>query len=183
MIADFLANHHTMFEVNDSFKHMNQIMSHKGIKELSAGDSAEWAAGVMYAFTGQTVDVRDALVECSTEVDKLDLRLGKAYKRYGNSKFVGGNKAIVRSEQWFRESMANCDEDIMEQFEAMVGKAYDFFDADGWQDVVHENYTAHKDDFNVTWEDMMKTWGYDDFFGAGMFYGRAWNILTKGSVI
>ena len=53
----------------------------------------------MYAYTGQTVDVRDALVECSTQVERLDKKLGKAYKRYGKGKYQGGNKAINTAEQ------------------------------------------------------------------------------------
>ena len=114
MLAEILAaNQHP---VMDSFKgfDMNEFIPRGGqdIRELNAGDSAEWAAGVMYAYTGQTVDVRDALVECSTQVEKLDLRLGRAYKRYGKGKYQGGNKAIKNSERFYRESTAGCDDDI-----------------------------------------------------------------------
>ena len=40
----------------------------------------------MYAYTGQTVDVRDALVECSKQIKKVDKKLSRAYKRYGKGK-------------------------------------------------------------------------------------------------
>ena len=34
--------------------------------DLVAGDSAEFAAGLLYAYSSQTIDARDYLVSCST---------------------------------------------------------------------------------------------------------------------
>ena len=101
MLAEILAaNQHPVIDSFKSFDINEFVPRGEGdIRVLNAGDSAEWAAGVMYAYTGQTVDVRDALVECSTQVERLDKKLGKAYKRYGKGKYQGGNKAINTAEQ------------------------------------------------------------------------------------
>ena len=66
----------------------------------------------MYAYTGQTVDVRDALVECSTQIKKLDNKLAVAYKRYSKGRHQKGNQAIKNSEKFYRQSMSGCDEDL-----------------------------------------------------------------------
>ena len=66
----------------------------------------------MYAYTGQTVDVRDDLVECTTQIKKLDKKLARAYKRYGKGKQQKGNQSIRNTEQFYRQSMSGCDEDL-----------------------------------------------------------------------
>ena len=79
--------------------------------------------------------------------------------------------------------MSGCDEDLIQQFEAMADKAHAFFEADGWKDVIHANYEAHSDVVDVEWASGMTSWEQGLYFNSGMFYGRVWNVLAKGSVI
>ena len=111
MLAEILAaNQHPVIDSFKSFD-INEFIPRGDIdiRVLNPGDSAEWAAGLMYAYTGQTVDVRDALVECSTQNAKLDQRLGRAYARYGRGNYKTGNQAIRNSERFYRQSMKGCD--------------------------------------------------------------------------
>ena len=151
MLAELVATTTAVQSLTDAPRFMIDDFNPMGdIKQLNAGDSAEWAAGVMYAYTGQTVDIRDKLVACSVQNDDLDTKLGKAYKRYGNENYDGGNKAMVNSEQFWRISMAKCDE-TNDQFDAMFTYAHTFFGADDWEDTVHNNYTTLKADIDEEW--------------------------------
>ena len=54
----------------------------QSLRELNEGDAAQWTAGFMYAYTGQTFAERDYLVDCSRQIVGLDKKLARAYKRY-----------------------------------------------------------------------------------------------------
>ena len=153
MFAELLTTtQHAVSQVADAAKNFDfdDVHMHRDIRELNAGDSAEWAAGVMYAYSGQKSDVRDYLVGCSTQDARLDKRLARAYKRFGNEKYDKGNNSIQNTESRYRKSMVGCDE-TNEQFEAMFSAVHAFFDADGWEDTVHGYYQANKDQVDSEW--------------------------------
>ena len=164
-----------MFEQHD----MDQF---EAIVDLQEGDSAQWYAGVLYAYSGQTNDSRDYLVGCSVQVEKLDNKLARAYKKYGKEQYSRGNWKISKTEDFFRESMAACD-DTNDVFEEIASKAHDFFAQDNWKEIASANYEANKALADQQWALGMNSWERGVYFDAGMFYGRCWNLLTTGSIL
>ena len=96
--------------------------------------------------------------------------------------YESGNKAIRDTEPYYRDSMAACDE-TNAFFEAMAETAHDFFDTDGWEDIVEANYNKNKDLIDMQWGYGMTSWNQGVYFNAGMFYGRVWYYLAYGQPI
>ena len=67
----------------------------------------------MYAYSSQTVDVRDALVECSTQDIPLDWHIAEADKCLSNDKYRLGYNDIRLSHSSLLDSMSVCDADII----------------------------------------------------------------------
>ena len=150
--------------------------------DLVEGDSAQWAAGLLYAYTQQETDARDYLVECSTQIDRLDIKLQRAYSKYGAESYTSGNKEIRNTEPYFRSSMADCAE-TNDAFEEMADRAHTFFDTDGWRDVATANYEKNKAVIDQQWAYGLTSWDQGVFFNAGMFYGRVWYYMAYGQPI
>ena len=151
------------------------------IIDLQEGDSAQWAAGLLYAYTKQETDARDYIVGCSAENDKLDTKIARAYKKYGKEDYDGGNIKIARAEKFFRVSMADCEE-TNETFEEMAQWAHDFFGDESWRDTASANYEANKALVDQQWQYGMDRFNSGVYFDAGMFYGRTWSILATGKI-
>ena len=152
------------------------------IVDLQEGDSAQWAAGLLYAYSKQTNDSRDYIVGCSVQVDKLDKRLARAYKKYGKGQSHRGNWLISMTEDLFRESMAACD-DTNPDFEELAEQAHDFFAQENWNEIASANYQANKALADHQWGLGLNSWERGVYFDAAMFYGRCWNLLMTGSII
>ena len=148
---------------------------------LKPGDSANWAAGLLYAYTKQFSEDREYILSCSIQVDKLDTKLARAYKKYGKEEYESGNQKMMRAEKFFRESMTSC-ENTNEMFEEMAQTAHDFFAQENWRDIVRENYQANKVLADHQWALGLDSWNRGVYFDAGMFYGRSWSILATGKI-
>ena len=152
MLADILATtQHAHKEANqasqalDYFQDLVVVGESRMLQDLrvlNEGDSAQWMAGFMYAYTGQTEDVRDYIVDCSRQISGIDKKLARAYKRYANGNFEGGNIPIVASENAFRRSMRDCDE-TNDLFEEIVDTAKTFFAQPDYQDIIDANLQAN----------------------------------------
>ena len=149
---------------------------------LSEGDTAEWAAGFLYAYSGQTVDARDYIVECSVQVPRLNRNLSRAYRRYGRENYEGGNQVMMNSQDLWRKSMAACEE-TNGQFDEIVDAADQFFAQDDWRDIARANYEANKEMVDHQWQLGLYSWNIGVYFDAAMFYGRCWNILATGKLL
>ena len=68
-------------------------------------------------------------------------------------------------------------------FEAMADRAHDFFDQDGWEDIVEANYNKNKDVIDMQWGHGVTSWNQGVYFNAGMFYGRVWYYLAYAQPI
>ena len=163
---------------------VNQIINgrHHGW-DLNAGDSAEFAAGMIYAYSGQTSDVRDYLVECSVQNSYLDRHLTNAFYFYsdGPDRDVHqGNTAMKRSNQFATESMADCA-DTQDQWQAIVDNAEAFTTSEDWMDTVRANYAANTAVIDHLWSFYLSEFGNGVYFNAGMFYGRTYMALSTGS--
>ena len=96
MLANFIQNTFAAVQMQTDAT-VNQINSTAHGWDLNAGDSAEFAAGMIYAYSGQTSDVRDYLVECSVQVPELDSHLTNAFYFYSDGPDQDtqhGNKAM-----------------------------------------------------------------------------------------
>ena len=78
--------------------------------------------------------------------------------------------------------MADCSE-TNAYFENMADQAHDFFDQDGWRDIVSANYNAQKDLVDQEFAFMNTSYEQGIYFNAGMFYGRTWYYLAYGQWI
>ena len=178
MISEILATAHKhIHHAADKLDDYRQF-----VDPLSNGDTAQWAAGLMYAYTKQTVDVRDALVGCAVSSGDLDRKMSRAYKKYGNGKYRKGNQKILNSEDYWRESFASCDQDIQDMYDEMANTSHAFFDMDGWEDIVSDNYNKNKALVDSQWQFGLTKWSQGVYFDAGMFYGNAWRVLVTGAL-
>ena len=76
--------------------------------DLVEGDSAQFAAGILYAGSGQFIDERDYLVGCSKQRDGLDNKLEGAYEAYSTGDMKLGNRKMKRAILKYRYSMQEC---------------------------------------------------------------------------
>ena len=152
------------------------------IVDLQEGDSAQWAAGLLYAYSKQTNDSRDYIVGCSVQVDKLDKRLARAYKKYGKGQYLRGDFWMALTKDQFRESMAACD-DSNPDFEELAENVHAFFAQYNWIEIASANYQANKALADHQWGLGLNSWERGVYFDAAMFYGRCWNLLMTGSII
>ena len=172
----------TLAAKSDSMLKKLNLSSGVDCSDLPADASAHWYAGLLYAYSYQTVDERDYLLECSEQRDELDHKLSMAYQKYNDEDYKGGNMFMEDSENDFRRSMTDCC-DTNDYFDDMVNKAHDFFDLDNWEDIVDANYADQKELVDHQNELMLKTWNEGVYFNAGMFYGRIWYLLAQGCFI
>ena len=87
MLDNFIQNYFTAFQmpvIAEAPVHQHQKNDSYQGDILNVGDSAEFAAGMIYAYSGQTSDVRDYLVECSVHNDHLDKHLTRAFFYYSD---------------------------------------------------------------------------------------------------
>lgn len=187
MLSNLLAEAHNMVhkatDAAQDIDFFNKIFHKNAMNDdLVSGDSAQWAAGLLYAYTSQNVDARDYIVSCSQPNDRLDSKLEKAFEYYNADNNTSGNQNIRDTEPYYRRSMMMCDE-TNHYFEDMASKAHDFFAQDDWRDTVHTNYEANKAQIDQQWDYCLLKWNQGVYFDAGMFYGRVWYLLAYNQPI
>ena len=181
MLANILTEISQAVPVTDTTQEFNLVEKMFGTQNdvvvvMETDDSAYFAAGFMYAYTSQTKDLSSVLVDCSAQVDQLDLRLTRQFKRYSFENYAGGNKAIRNAEANWRESMVDCTETNF-LFEEIAGETHAFFEQDDWKNVLETNYQAQKEVIDSQWDQMLQSWDHATYFNAGMFEGRIWTML------
>ena len=110
---------------------------------LVAGDTAQFAAGALYALSGQYIDERDYLPECSEQNKDLDEHLVKAFESYIKKDYEMANKIAADTEKSLFMSMKDCDK-TNPFFYVYSDNIHKFFEADDWKTTVDVNYKAQK---------------------------------------
>ena len=77
---------------------------------LIEGDSAQFAAGSLYAASNQYIDKRAYLVGCSKHDDELDQLLEDAFAAFNKGDTDTGTSKINDSEDHFETSMKSCSD-------------------------------------------------------------------------
>ena len=131
MLANLLASAHNLAHKATDKAHDFDFFSKIFHKEpendgLNAGDSAQWAAGLLYAYSSQEIDARDYIVSCSMQNTRLDDKLVSAFDYYNDDILTSGNKNIRDTEPYYRRSMMMCAE-TNSYFEEMADRAHEFF--------------------------------------------------------
>ena len=139
--------------------------------DLTDGDSAQFAAGVLYAASNQTIDERDYIVSCSVHDERLNRRLGNAFIDYNAGNLRGGNRKMRKIDNNYRNSMANCTE-TNDYFERIDAQTDAFLNQKAWRDEARANYDANKDYVDQQWQFCLDSWNQGIYFNAGMFYTR-----------
>ena len=103
---------------NALFQKLN-LSSDVDCSDLPADATAHWYAGLLYAYSYQTVDERDYILECSQQRDELDHKLSMAYSNYINEDYRAGNQFMLDAENDWRRSMTDCC-DTQQYFDDMV---------------------------------------------------------------
>ena len=185
MLANLLSEAHIhsfIHKATDAAKHTEIYKKMFHDSTLPSEASAQWYAGLLYAYTYQKDDHRDYIVDCSIQIDMLDGKLVDSFGQYHDEKYKDGNQIMKDTEVLFRESMINCYE-TNALFEEMVSKTHHFFERSDWQDTVKTNYEANQTLVEHQEALMLKEWDEGVYFSAGMFYGRVWYILAQGHFI
>ena len=69
--------------------------------DLPADTAAQFSAGMLYAWSGQTIDERDYLVSCSFECPIVKKQLSAAFDDYTAGAYRAANKHIKHCEPWW----------------------------------------------------------------------------------
>ena len=75
---------------------------------LPSDTTAQFSAGLLYAWSGQTVDQRDYLVGCTLEIPRVKRQLGKAFDDYNAGDDRAGNQHMKKATPWWRLQMVTC---------------------------------------------------------------------------
>ena len=144
---------------------------------LPSDTSAQFSAGLLYAWSGQTIDKRDYLVNCTLPLPFVKYQLGKAFDDYNAGDLQAGNQHITRTQPLWQLSMILCPE-TWSDFRAMIKEKDAFFARDDWPSVADQNYDANKDYVDQQWQFALNSWNTGVYFNAGMFYGRVYGALS-----
>ncbi len=112
--------------------------------DLTDGDTAQFAAGVLYAASNQTIDERDYIVSCSVSNERLNTKLSNAFVDYNAGNLKAGNQKMRNIDRGYRRSMANCTE-TNEYFSRIDAQSDAFLNQEAWRDEARANYNANKD--------------------------------------
>ena len=144
---------------------------------LPSDTTAQFSAGLLYAWSGQTVDKRDYLVGCTLEIPRVKRQLGKAFDDYNAGDDRAGNQHMKKATPWWQLSMVLCWE-TYDDFRGLIEYKDAFFARDDWQTVARENYDANQAYVDQQWQYALDSWNTGVYFNAGMFYGRTWAALS-----
>ena len=184
MLAEFIENAVTNIQDIIPMAIMPELdYTHVSDEEtLAEGDSALFAAGVLYAITGQVLDKQDYLLDCSVQVADLDSALISAWDDYDQDNFDAANETMYNAFDSWGVSMEACDE-TNRYFDALESNVEWFIGQDNWEDIAQENYTGQEALIDQQWAYFKKVVGEGQFFNAGMFYARCYILLTGGSLM
>jgi len=181
MIEAFEAKSNDLISFSDSNKFdFDQFMDGLEDDVLTDGDSAQFAAGVLYAASNQTIDKRDYIVGCSIHDDRLNNRLTNAFDAYNAGDLRTGNRKMRKIDGNFRNSMAACSE-TNAYFEQIDAAEVAFFNQKEWRKTARVNYDANKAYVDQQWEFCLDRWNLGVYFDAAMFYTRVTMALSGSS--
>ena len=138
---------------------------------LTAEDSAQFAAGVLYAASNQTIDERDYIVSCSVNVDRLNSNLANAFGAYNDGKLRKCNTIMRNIDGPYRRSMKRCTE-TNPSFARIDAQTDAFLAQKEWRKIARANYDANKDYVDQQWQFCLDSYNSGIYFNAGMFYTR-----------
>ena len=144
---------------------------------LPSDTTAQFSAGLLYAWSGQTIDKRDYLVDCTIPLPRAKRQLRKAFDDYNAGDLDAGNKHMRKIQPSWQLSMILCPATWFD-FRAMIKEKDDFFARDDWPTVANQNYDANKDYVDQQWQFALNSWNTGVYFNAGMFYGRVFATLS-----
>ena len=136
----------------------------------------QFAAGLLYGYTDQTVDKRDYILGCNHTGPYVRHQLGKAFEAYLVGDDAKGNKHMQRAEPFWRLSMVTCFK-TNKYFNKIDHEKDAFLAREDFSDVVQDNYTKNKDYIDSQWSQALKTWEEGVYFNSGMFYARTFKAL------
>ena len=163
------------FDIDGFIDALKDIFDKSGY--LVEGDSAQFAAGYLYAASGQYIDKRDYIVGCSQHDDDLDRILEDAFAAYNNGDEDRGDQNLVKSHDKYQGSMSTCD-DTNGYFKQLDDLNADFFAQKNWKDTVKNNYDSNKDYIDQQWQFCLDAWNTGVYFNSGMFYERVWLSMS-----
>ena len=147
-IHDFVDEHHIGDRIKSFLKkHDDPGQDDPGHDALPDGATSQFAAGFLYGASGQQIDQRDYIVECSEESDTTKNELWSAFDAYiakTSDKYKEGNQNMMKAKTQWRDDMAKCEK-TNTYFHNLDKEMNDFFAQKNWNDIVKGNYKANKD--------------------------------------
>ena len=94
---------------------------------VAPGQAEQFAAGMLYAGTGQYIDKRDYILTCFVSNDDLNSQLNKAFDFYndGDDQYKSGADAMMATVPMFTEALKNCT-DTNHYFQQMLTDGQNF---------------------------------------------------------
>ena len=145
---------------------------------LPSDTGAQWSAGLLYAWSGQTVDKRDYILQCTNDSPYVNRELGSAFSDYSSGEYWKGNKHMAAIQPAWQSSMIWCFA-TNQYFDQIRQETTLFFWQPDWHAQALKNYAANKKYIDEQWTNALKTWNEGVYFNAGMFYGRT--LLALGA--
>jgi len=133
---------------------------------------AQFIAGWLYGITLNTIEDRDAIIDCYKVNDNLTADYYDAMADYKAGKTSDGDAKFEDAEQYYSDAFGSCGDSINNDLEAWGKKVKDMRSADNWDTVSQQIYTDNKAKVDADVGYMNNSWDRGVFYDAGLFAGR-----------
>ena len=134
---------------------------------------AQYLAGWLYAVSGQTVDVRDQMLDCFVPDANLTDKVNSAMDQWHHGDHEKGDKAWESARKLYDTALASCDKDAilepLRKYRALREHITSLPDWDQQEARIQEEFKAQIDLETST---MFISWYNGVPFNAGLFSGR-----------
>jgi len=133
---------------------------------------AQFIAGWLYGITLNTIEDRDAIIDCYKSNTDLTSDYYDAMADYKAGKTSDGDAKFDDAEQYYSDAFGSCGDSINNDLEAWGQKVKDMKSADNWDTVSQQIYTDNKAKVDADVGYMNNSWDRGVFYDAGLFAGR-----------
>ena len=134
---------------------------------------AQFIAGWLYGISDQTMDKRDAIVDCFTPSHDLMKEVYHAMNQYVKGNKDKGDEAWEKAIELYKPALENCDlHSIQEPLNTYRNRMSEMVADPKWHKKEHRIYENNREVIDQSNVNQFKTWWEGVPFDSGMFAGR-----------
>ena len=153
-------------------------------EEFGARDQtapAQYFAGWLYGISGQTVGLRDDILDCYKKDKELTKDCYRGMNKYMKGKTQQGNTKWEDAYKRYPATLAECGSDITGAWDEWTKKMGDLVSISDWNNIEDQIYEANKTQVDANTSYQFKTWTEGVFYNSGMFAGRNDKIFLENA--